>query len=143
MPAPVFIFDLDGTLLNEDRHVHPRDREILLSRRDLILIPATGRTLGSAHGSFKENGLWADASIPLPMITQNGSLNYLPGEVEQSFFPFDDNLLKELITFTRHFPQIPALLMSRNEIHTLHTESTDPDELWWPAPEGFGERSSI
>ena len=130
MPAPVFIFDLDGTLLDEDRRVHPRDRDILLSRRDLILIPATGRTLDSVRGSFKENGLWADSSIPLPLITQNGSLNYLPGEVEQSFFPFDDDLLKELITFTRHYPQIPALLMSRNVIHTLHTESADPDELW-------------
>jgi HAD superfamily hydrolase (TIGR01484 family) len=130
MPTPIFIFDLDGTLLNEERRLHPRDREILLSRRDLILIPATGRTLDSVRGSFKENGLWSDASIPLPMITQNGSMNYLPGEVEQSFFPFDDDLLKELISFTRHFPQIPALLMSRNEIHTLHTEAADPNELW-------------
>jgi HAD superfamily hydrolase (TIGR01484 family) len=130
MPAPIFIFDLDGTLLNEERRLHPRDREILLSRRDLILIPATGRTLGSVRGSFKENGLWEDSTIPLPLITQNGSMNYLPGEVEQSFFPFDDDLLKELISFTHHFPQIPALLMSRNEIHTLHTESADPDELW-------------
>ena len=126
MPSPVLIFDLDGTLLDEERRIHPRDREILLSRRDLILIPATGRTLDSVRGSFEENGLWADVPIPLPLITQNGSLNYLPGEVEQSFFPFDDDLLKELITFTRRFPQIPALLMSRNEIHTLHTESRRP-----------------
>ena len=63
MTAPVFIFDLDGTLLNEERRMHPRDREILLSRRDLVLIPATGRTLTSAKGSFAENGLWVDVSF--------------------------------------------------------------------------------
>ena len=62
MTAPVFIFDLDGTLLNEERRMHPRDREILLSRRDLVLIPATGRTLTSAKGSFAENGLWVDVN---------------------------------------------------------------------------------
>ncbi len=130
MPAPVFIFDLDGTLLNEERRMHPRDREILLMRRDLVLIPATGRTLTSAKGSFAESGLWEDVPIPLPMITQNGSLNFLPGEVEQSFFPFEDDLLRELVNFTRRFPQIPALLMSKNVIHTLHTEAADPEELW-------------
>jgi HAD superfamily hydrolase (TIGR01484 family) len=130
MHPPVFIFDLDGTLLNEERRMHPRDREVLLSRSDLVLIPATGRTLTSAKGSFAENGLWADVPIPLPMITQNGSMNFLPGEVEQSFFPFEDNLLRELIAFTRRFPHIPALLMSRNSIHTLHTEAADPEELW-------------
>ena len=130
MPAPVFIFDLDGTLLNENRRMHPRDREILISRRDLVLIPATGRTLTSVKGSFAENGLWAEEPIPLPMITQNGSMNYLPGEVEQSFFPFEENVLRELIAFTRRFPRIPALLMSKNSIHTLHTEATNPEELW-------------
>ncbi len=130
MQAPVFIFDLDGTLLDENRRMHPRDREILLSRRDLVLIPATGRTLKSAKGSFAENGLWADVSIPLPMITQNGSMNFLPGEVEQSFFPFEDDLLRELVAFTRGFPRIPALLMSKNGIHTLHTDAANPEELW-------------
>ena len=130
MPAPVFIFDLDGTLLNEERRMHPCDRDILLSRRDLLLIPATGRTLTSAKCSFAENGLWADEPIPLPMITQNGSMNFLPGEVEQSFFPFEDDLLRELVSFTRGFPRIPALLMSRNGIHTLHTEAANPEELW-------------
>jgi HAD superfamily hydrolase (TIGR01484 family) len=130
MPAPVFIFDLDGTLLNEERRMHPCDREVLLSRRDLVLIPATGRTLTSAKGSFAENGVWVDAPIPLPMITQNGSLNYLPGEVEQSFFPFEVSLLRELVAFTRRFPRIPALLMSKNGIHTLHTEAANPEELW-------------
>jgi HAD superfamily hydrolase (TIGR01484 family) len=130
MPAPVFVFDLDGTLLDENRKMHPRDREILISRSDLVLIPATGRTLTSVKGSFAENGLWADATIPLPMITQNGSLNYYPGEVEQSFFPFEENLLRELVAFTRRFPSIPALLMSKNGIHTLHTEAANPEELW-------------
>lgn len=130
MSAPVFIFDLDGTLLDDNRRMHARDREILLSRRDLVLIPATGRTLGSVKGSLAENDLWAGERIPLPMITQNGSLNFLPGEVEQSFFPFEDDLLHELVTFTRRFPHIPALLMSRNGIHTLHTDAADPQELW-------------
>jgi HAD superfamily hydrolase (TIGR01484 family) len=130
MTAPVFIFDLDGTLLNEERRMHPRDREVLLSRSDLVLIPATGRTLTSVKTSFAENDLWADVSIPLPMITQNGSMNYLPGELEQSFFPFENNLLRELVAFTRRFPHIPALLMSKNSIHTLHTEAADPEELW-------------
>jgi HAD superfamily hydrolase (TIGR01484 family) len=130
MPAPVFIFDLDGTLLDEERRMHPRDREILLQRRDLTLIPATGRTLESVRGSFIENSLWKGGTIPLPMITQNGSLNFLPGEVEHSFFPFEDDLLSELVAFTRRFPHLPALLMARNEIHTLHTESADPEELW-------------
>jgi HAD superfamily hydrolase (TIGR01484 family) len=130
MPAPVFIFDLDGTLLDDERRVHPSDREILLTRSDLILIPATGRTLDSARGSFRENGLWSDCAIPLPMITQNGSLNFFPGEEEQSFFPFEDGLLKELVAFTRGFPHLPAQLMSKNSIHTLHTEAADPEELW-------------
>lgn len=130
MPAPVFIFDLDGTLLDEERRLHPRDKEILLSRRDLVLIPATGRTLDSIKGSFRQNGMWVDSPIPLPAITQNGSMNYYPGEVEHSYFPFEDALFKELVAFTRRFPHLPALFMSKNGIHTLHTEGADPEGLW-------------
>lgn len=130
MPTPIFVFDLDGTLFDECHILHPRDREILLDRGDGIFIPATGRTLSSVRTSFRENGMFSDGKIPLPMITQNGARNYLPGEVLDSYFTFEPEVAEGILAVLDRFKRLPLLLMSADQIHTLHLETTDPTSLW-------------
>jgi len=130
MPAPLFVFDLDGTLFDECHIIHPRDREILLDRGEVIFIPATGRTLSSVRTSFHENGMFTSETIPLPMITQNGTRNYLPGEELDSFFTFEPGLAAEILEVLDNFKRLPLLLMTADQIHTLHLENIDPTSLW-------------
>lgn len=130
MPKPLFIFDLDGTLFNHEHCLHPRDKELLLSDHDQVFIPATGRTLSSVRVTFREKGLFPDGNLPLPMITQNGARNYLPGEILDSYFSFEPVLGLRLLDILDQFKQLPLLMMTEDRIHTLHTGTDDPTALW-------------
>lgn len=130
MPEPLFVFDLDGTLFNHEHSLHPRDKELLLSNSGQVFIPATGRTLSSVRVTFRENDLFANGNLPLPMITQNGARNYLPGEVLDSYFSFEPDLGRQLLDILDQFKHLPLLLMTEDRVHTLHIGTRDPTALW-------------
>ena len=68
------IFDLDGTLLNQDSQISAFTRETLhlMQERDIAYTVATGRTLDSAHSIIAEHG------FRLPHIYSNGVLIWDP-----------------------------------------------------------------
>lgn len=96
--APVIIcFDLDGTLVQDDGSIHPRDIEILQQRRDLVLIPSTGRAREPLVRLFREHHVFNGQDFPLPFVAQNGAITYLPGERRASMFAFPEAVQAEIL----------------------------------------------
>ena len=120
-PLPILCFDLDGTLLDSDDRIHPQDAE-LLSRANLpaLLIPTTGRSLGSVRQTFVENSLFTGQKLPLPLVLLNGSLLYLPGEVEAAYHPFPPDVQKALLDIPAAFPDIVFFFFTRAAIYELN-----------------------
>ena len=80
MVKPIICFDLDGTLVDEDGRIHPRDIEILRTEERVTFIPATGRPRRAIRQVFERNDLFSKRQIPLPMILQNGAVLYKSDE---------------------------------------------------------------
>lgn len=70
----LFVFDLDGTLLNQHSEISPFTRETLglLTEKGVAYTLATGRTLHSAQGII------GDHHFPLPHIYSNGVITWDP-----------------------------------------------------------------
>ena len=51
-------FDLDETILDRTHHVSIKDKETAKDRKDIFLVPATGRGFPSIQGTLKELGLF-------------------------------------------------------------------------------------
>lgn len=69
-PVSLVVTDLDGTLWHTDDHVHAEVVRALgvLGERDIPLLVATGRRLGSATAPL------ASVGVTLPMVVLNGAL---------------------------------------------------------------------
>ena len=77
---PIVCLDFDGTLVDEEGHIHPYDVEILAEERhDVVFVPATGRPLHAVRRAFERHGLFADRPVPLPMVLENGAAVYGEG----------------------------------------------------------------
>jgi Cof subfamily protein (haloacid dehalogenase superfamily) len=121
MNEPLICFDLDGTLLDPDEHIHPCDRHVLLEERsDVILIPATGRCLQSLHGSLALNGLFIDQRLPFPLVLQNGSLLFDVHEKMLVYFPFPTTIQSEILSRADRLPQITFFCFTSQAIHKLN-----------------------
>ena len=70
----LFVFDLDGTLLNEQSSISPFTAETLqlMAKNDIAFTIATGRTMGSAQNIIKGH------HFPLPHIYSNGVITWNP-----------------------------------------------------------------
>ena len=126
-------FDLDGTLLDDRERIHPADREILAgARAQAILIPTTGRPLESVRRTFQRNGLFRDASLPLPLVLLNGSLVHAPGERRLAYRPFEPLVQSELIALAQDFPEVTFLFLGEGPAQMLH-----PSAFGWAAAERY------
>jgi len=125
MQKPIVCFDLDGTLLDREGRIHPEDIRILAENREAVFIPSTGRPLHAVKRMFARHGLFAGLPLPFPLVLQNGSLLYLPGEVLKAFSPFASDVQLQPMELFRCEPEITFLLLSINQIHVL-----------WPHPFG-------
>ena len=117
MNTTVFAFDIDGTLINHAGFMHPDDRKILETRKDLILIPSTGRTLHSFKRSLQSHGLLLlDQLLPMPFIALNGSLIYKQNEKLEKCFSFNGSEKKTISATIPRFPRVSFFFMGDNEI---------------------------
>lgn len=72
----VFVFDLDGTLLDDRERLSERNREAVLKvAKDHVVILASGRMLKSILNFSKE-----EFGREFPTIAYNGAMVYVPGE---------------------------------------------------------------
>jgi Cof subfamily protein (haloacid dehalogenase superfamily) len=113
MTVPIICFDLDGTLLDRNGKIHPKDIEIFKSRRDVMFIPCTGRPLDSVEHMFHDNGLFRNETTPFPAITQNGSAIHLPGGEIYQYNSFPKPVQDKLIKTFQLFPQVSFMLMEK------------------------------
>lgn len=121
----VICFDMDGTILDGNADMHPNDREILKSERQYQFVPATGRSLGAIKRLFRRNQVFKDGPLPIPVILQNGSLVYLPGEQLHAYRAFPPETQERLLKAMLAEPELNFWLFGDNILHTL-----------WPTPFG-------
>lgn len=116
---PLICFDMDGTLVDGEGRIHPRDIEILAGDGEFVFVPATGRPLHAVKRTFARNGLFVKDSLPFPLILQNGSLLYRANEGFQAYFPFDADTQEQLLRVCLSFPEVTFLLLDSAWIHVL------------------------
>lgn len=119
---PIVCLDFDGTLVDEEGHIHPSDVEILAEeRRDVVFVPATGRPLHAVRRAFERHGLFADRPVPLPLILENGAAVYGENENLRARRSLEPALQDELLRAALSAPRASFLLHSLDEVRTLGT----------------------
>lgn len=129
MPQKIICFDVDGTLINAEGMIHPADVEILATHRDNLLIPATGRSIGSLRQIFTKNGLFVGQPLPFPLILQNGAVLYAQGERLLAHFLFEDEVQAQLIRLLHPFRQASVLFFDLDRIYSLHGAGPAQEEI--------------
>ncbi len=111
----VFVFDLDGTVLNSKNEFPKEIKELILNilRKGDKVIFATGRMHSSAEkllrNVFGEN-------VNFPIISYNGALAYLPGEG----FVFEKYLKKDVVDRVIDYAREKK----------IHVQTYAGDKLW-------------
>lgn len=124
MGKDIVCFDFDGTLIDEDGRIHPRDAELLAEGDRAVFVPATGRPLHSVRAAFERNGLFIGRSIPFPMVLQNGAALYAPNETWLSFYPLDVETQQELLRIVRRYHEVTSLLFSTERLEVLYPSNS-------------------
>lgn len=107
MTKPIIAFDMDGTLLDENSRIRPRDKEILLNCRDAIFVVASGRQRFSIRQTFIENELFVDEPLPFPLAMANGGVLYRGGEELIEATGFDLDMQEKLLQIADGLEGIP------------------------------------
>jgi Cof subfamily protein (haloacid dehalogenase superfamily) len=110
MTKPIIAFDMDGTLLDDNGHMRPQDKEILLNCRDAIFIVASGRQRFSIRQTFIENGLYIDEPLPFPLAMANGGIIYGGGEELLEATGFEIEMQEKLLQIADGLEGIPYLV---------------------------------
>jgi len=126
VPELVICFDFDGTLVDGEGRIHPRDVEILGSETPVTLVPATGRPLHAVRHVLRWHGLFADRPIPFPLILENGAAVYEAGERLRAQHPFAPDVQGAFIEAMLASPRVTFLLFSLDEVRILW-----PSEAGW------------
>jgi len=109
MTPIVLSIDLDGTLLIDEREVHPEDAALLGQPLPVILVFATGRSLESARRVLERAGLFRHQPLPFPLVLQNGAAIYRPNEALEAFFPIPEEVEQTLHALVPRFPEAAFL----------------------------------
>lgn len=117
MKKTIICFDLDGTLLDAQERIHPKDKEILTSNHhnhNVIFLPCTGRPRMSVISMFHHNGLFLDNNIPFAMVTQNGAAaHFADGSLTQYIY-FPEEVQQTLFKIFEDYPQASFMLMKED-----------------------------
>lgn len=118
---PVLAFDMDGTLLSRQDGIHPRDMELLtMPDPPAVFVPATGRSLFAIRQIFRSYGAFKERTIPFPMVLQNGSLIYNPGEEKLRSVTLDLDVQTRLIGLFKQEPRIAFLFFFEDRLRMLN-----------------------
>jgi HAD superfamily hydrolase (TIGR01484 family) len=119
MTKPVLCFDFDGTLVDGEGHIHPRDVALLRENTRAHFLPATGRPLHAVRRAFVRNGLsWP--AIPFPLVLQNGAVVFLPGEKLFVVTPLYEDEQGPLVEACRRRPRVCSILFSLDGLHVMY-----------------------
>ena len=121
---PLICLDFDGTLVDEEGHIHPSDVEILAEERSVAFVPATGRPLHSVRRIFKQHGLFSGRPIPFPLILENGAAVYSENKVLLSHLSFDPELQDVLMRAVLDSKGTSFALFSLDEVRALRPSET-------------------
>ncbi len=108
---PIFCFDFDGTLLNENEQIHSEDLYYLKEENVFIPVAATGRTLDSVKRVLAMNGLFKGEKIPFPMILMNGSAVFGFNEELVQYTPFEPQIQSRILERLTNETEVAFLLM--------------------------------
>lgn len=118
---PILAFDMDGTLLSRQDGIHPRDMELLtMSDPPAVFVPATGRSLFAIRQIFRSYGAFQEGSISFPMVLQNGSLVYNPGEKKLRCITIGFDVQTRLIQIFQQEPRIAFLFFFEDCLKMLN-----------------------
>lgn len=123
---PVVCFDFDGTLVDGQGRIHPRDIEVLGSDVRATLVPATGRPLHAVRHVLSRHGLFEDGLIPFPLVLENGAAIYEAGERLREQHPFVPDVQTALMGAMLASPRVTFLLFSLDTVRMLW-----PSEAGW------------
>jgi len=115
MKKPIICFDLDGTLLDPQEIIHPKDREILANNHnDVIFLPCTGRPRDSVISMFHHNGLFLNSAAPYAMVTQNGVATHLSDGRLAQYTTFPEEVQETLFDIFWDYPRSSFMLMKED-----------------------------
>jgi len=117
----VLCIDLDGTLINSNEKIHPKDIQTLEDFPQAIQpLITTGRILHSAKGVLRQNGLFLKDPFPLPGIFMNGGVAYLPNEILMSNYPFSSGTRKRLIGLAKAYPHTSFTFFGLSSVYLVN-----------------------
>jgi Cof subfamily protein (haloacid dehalogenase superfamily) len=120
--VPFIAFDLDGTLLDTEGMIHPKDVELLKenSNSNPWFIIATGRPLTSVKHTFHQNGLYWNEEIPHWLVLLNGALIFEAHEKLLSYTSLEQECQTEIIRIISDFPQVTCMLQDISSVYILN-----------------------
>lgn len=112
----ILCLDIDGTLLDSNERVHPRDIQVLEHfPTDIQLILNTGRPLHSAKPILKKNTLFMEDILPVPGIFMNGGVAYFPGELLCMEHRLEQAISQRLLDISTAFPKTEFVFCTISE----------------------------
>jgi Cof subfamily protein (haloacid dehalogenase superfamily) len=120
--VPYIAFDLDGTLLDSEGMIHPKDVELLQENSNINprFIIATGRPLTSVKHTFHQNGLYWNEKIPHWLVLLNGALIFGAHEKLLAYTSLEQEYQAEIIRIISDFPQVTCMLQDIRSVHILN-----------------------
>ncbi len=123
-PIAILCIDIDGTLIDADEKVHPKDIQAIESFPNWLQpVFTTGRILHSAKGVLQANGLFPQAKLPWPGIFMNGGAAYLPHEQPCLAFTFATQTRNNLITLAQTFPTTDFTFFTVDAVYLVNASS--------------------
>ena len=116
--------DIDGTLIDANEEIHPKDVALLQEFPEQIQpVLTTGRSLNTAKAVLQQNGLFVGVSLPIPGVFMNGGAAYQPGEVlaiKQSFSP---RTLKKLAILAKTYDNTAFSFFCLKDVYLVNPTS--------------------
>lgn len=120
-PKAILCMDIDGTLIDSDEQVHPKDVAILNAFPEAIVpILTTGRILHSAKGVLRENGAFLHDPLPIPGVFMNGGVTYQPGEILCNHHAFSPEIRQAVINLSMVFPQSAFTFFAIDSVYLVN-----------------------